>query len=387
MAECAFARHAAIGSRRVALVAGIAAASAPDVDLLYTGITQEPIGYLLHHRGHSHTWPGLVCLGLLIWLGLRRWPLARSVLAAQRLRLAVVIAAGLVSHLLMDASNSYGTHLFYPWSSRWFYGDAAFIFEPWGWLVLGTALALNAKRRLLRSAVILLTAGPIVALKLLGLISTPVVITLAAAGTIGAWLARSTEARTRAAAAVTSTASLFVLLFGLSRYAGAEVRRDVAASGRQAIDVVLNSNPATPWCWLVLTVERDGDTGGPDALLARRGALSLLPRLWPATTCALHRATAQAGDLHVGVSPALVWSQEWRIDVAAVRALEAADCRVRAWLQFARVPFVAGDRMVDLRFESRIGGGFASIPIARDASACPNNLTRWEPPRLDVLNP
>ena len=40
----------------------------------------------------------------------------------------------------MDSANSYGTHLLYPFSARWIYGDAVFVLEPWLWLILGAAL-------------------------------------------------------------------------------------------------------------------------------------------------------------------------------------------------------------------------------------------------------
>ncbi len=68
------AAHALSRTRTAFIRAGIVAANAPDVDLLYTGITEAPLGYLLHHRGHSHTLPGLVALGLVIWAGLRLLP-------------------------------------------------------------------------------------------------------------------------------------------------------------------------------------------------------------------------------------------------------------------------------------------------------------------------
>ena len=78
MAECALPRGASSRMRTVFMCTGVLAANAPDVDLLYTGITEAPLGYLLHHRGHSHTLPGLVALGLVIWAGLRLFPWGRA---------------------------------------------------------------------------------------------------------------------------------------------------------------------------------------------------------------------------------------------------------------------------------------------------------------------
>ena len=40
---------------------------------------------------------------------------------------------GTLLHLSMDALNSYGVHLFWPFENRWFYGDSVFIVEPLYW--------------------------------------------------------------------------------------------------------------------------------------------------------------------------------------------------------------------------------------------------------------
>ena len=129
---------------RRSCASGVVAANVPDVDILYTSITEEPLGYLLHHRGHSHTLPGLAALGILIWSCLLLLPQTRPAVRAAKSRWIVLVASALLSHLLMDSGNSYGTHFFYPLSSRWFYGDAVFVLEPWLWAILGAALAWNA---------------------------------------------------------------------------------------------------------------------------------------------------------------------------------------------------------------------------------------------------
>ena len=169
MAECAVPRDALSRTRTVFIAAGVVAANAPDVDLLYTGLTEAPLGYLLHHRGHSHTLPGLAALGLVIWSGLRLLPGARPAVPGMERRWILLIAAALLGHLLMDTANSYGTHLFYPFSARWVYGDAVFVLEPWLWVILGAGLALNAGR-LWRVLVALLALGPLAALVSLGLL-------------------------------------------------------------------------------------------------------------------------------------------------------------------------------------------------------------------------
>lgn len=384
IAECALPPGAAPAIRRAFLVAGMVAATAPDFDLLYTAITEAPLGYLLHHRGHTHTLPGLVLLGGLLVAALRLWPAARQALRESRGRLLLAIGAALLSHLLMDAANSYGTHLFYPFSSAWHYGDAVFILEPWAWILLGSSLALNAKSRLFRVLAWLLTLVPAAGLAFVGLVPPAAAAALLlAAGAIAA-ATRHWPTRRRAAGALAATALLFLSLTALSRIAAAEVSRALAGTGSGAIvDLVLDANPGVPWCWSVLTVERQA--GASEQLVSRRGTLSLLAGIFPPAGCALHQL---AGGAAIPPSSAsLVFVQEWRTDLAQLKARDATDCRTAAWLQFARVPYLTDDRAADLRYENPVRDNFSTLPLRAPSPDCPAHLTRWEKPRRDLLAP
>jgi len=44
---------------------------------------------------------------------------------------------GVLVHVFMDFTNSYGVRLLMPFSERWFYGDALYIIDPWLYLTLG----------------------------------------------------------------------------------------------------------------------------------------------------------------------------------------------------------------------------------------------------------
>jgi inner membrane protein len=44
---------------------------------------------------------------------------------------------GVLLHVFMDFTNSYGVRLLMPFSGRWFYGDALYIVDPWLYLSLG----------------------------------------------------------------------------------------------------------------------------------------------------------------------------------------------------------------------------------------------------------
>jgi inner membrane protein len=281
----------------------------------------------------------------------------------------------------MDAANSYGTHLFYPFSSRWVYGDAVFVLEPWLWAILGTTAALNATG-VWRVLAVCLTLLPIGAVTAMGLFPGAMLAVVLAVAGIAAFASRGWDRQRRTAAALLATAAIFVVMPGISRAAKAEARDALGSSGDGAlIDIVADANPGVPWCWTVMTLQRATDD---ETLVARRGTLSLLPGIWPAASCASARL-GRAWSSDLAPSDAIVWHRRWRIDVDELRVLLASNCRVRAWLQFGRVPHVANGRIADLRFELPIGQNFTPMVIAA-GSGCPGYLTRWEWPRRDVLD-
>jgi inner membrane protein len=53
---------------------------------------------------------------------------------------------GVLLHVFMDFTNSYGVRLLMPFSDRWFYGDALYIVDPWLYLVLGLGWWLASTR-------------------------------------------------------------------------------------------------------------------------------------------------------------------------------------------------------------------------------------------------
>jgi inner membrane protein len=383
MADCAVPRDTVSRTRVAMMAAGIVAANAPDIDLFYTSITEEPLGYLLHHRGHSHTLPALAALGLLIWWCLRLMPSLRSEVRGRWLRYVGLIAAALASHLLMDTANGYGTHLFYPLSSAWVYGDAVFVLEPWLWAILGTTAALNAGRRarVLLAFVTLLLIGVLGGLGILhrGVLAVMLGVMGAAATRMWTW-----DRRRRATIALMTAAAIFLTMPIVSRIAKEAARQTLASGGDgRVVDIVGDPNPGVPWCWGVLTLQQ-GSAGDAAAMVARRGTLSLLPSVWPAESCASARLSARRSG-HLAASPAIVWHRRWEIDRGALGALATGNCRVRAWLQFGRVPYVANGRIADLRFENPIGQNFTPMAIGEAAGACPPYLTDWEWPRRDVL--
>jgi inner membrane protein len=398
-------------TRRLFVAAGAIAANAPDLDLVYVGITPFPLGYLLHHRGHTHTVIGviaqivLIALACQLVLRLIQGPgVWRTV---SRARLWGLIAVALASHIALDACNSYGVHPFYPLDARWYFGDALFIFEPWLWLVLCLTVALNVRRPTIRALLMAPMAVLLAALAFVSVISVPTLAALMMSGLALAWWTRSWTPRARSAGAVTALILFVVAMSAASAKARADTRELMAADAHtdtrtdtdtrtrgEIVDIALTPDPAAPLCWTVIAIERDQET---DTFVTRRGTLSLRPAWQSPERCASHRLMRLQSTRRVG-DGRLLWSEEIRQPLAALRDLAARDCWGAAWLQFGRAPVLRADRIFDLRFEGP-RGNFTTmtlrqpsvVPASTSAAAasptvssCPANMTNWAMPRADL---
>lgn len=386
--------------QRLFLAAGILASNAPDLDLLYVGIMSPPLGYLLHHRGHTHTLAGLLGLGALFGLaGLVVPAVRRMTTGADRVRLALLIAVSLACHVLLDACNSYGVHALYPIDAGWYYGDSLFIIEPWLWLLLAAALPWHAMSRLAGRGLLALVALFGVALGFNGVVPVGSLAALAVAGVTIAWGMRGMARQKRAGVALGLSVLFVAGMFGLAHVARGDAYAELAPRVRgKIVDVVLSPNPGAPLCWAVIGVEHHPQAG---EFALHRGTLSLLPAWQAPEACATHRllnkpitqdsgAGSNGGSSGRGSdsgSRRVAWSDEIREPLQSLRALHQHNCQARAWLQFGRAPFVRNGALVDLRFENGGRRNFTALPLdaAEDAAGCPPYMTPWGTPRADFL--
>jgi inner membrane protein len=384
VAEVAQPESASAAERGLFMAGSIIAANLPDIDLIYTGITPAPLGYLLHHRGHTHTIAGLLGLGLILAIALRLSPTARRLTRAHRLRLWGALGLNLIAHVSLDGLNTYGVHPFFPFDARWFYGDAVFIFEPWLWMLLGVAALRNAQRPSWRGLTAVLLAILIVAIGALGVVTVTAAALLAISAVVLGIATKDTSRPVRSAIALAGTAFFVTGMFGISRLARAQVLGAVAEDSRgEIVDVVLSPDPAVPICWTVIVLERNAASGD---LISRRGTLSMMPRLHPPSACVSRRF--MPGDNGPLSSPgAIAWSDEFHDPVARLRLLYDRDCWVRAWLQFGRAPTLQDGRILDLRFDTGVRSNFSALRIPADpaSAGCPAHVTAWGLPRRDVL--
>jgi len=367
--------------RSVFVGAGIIAANLPDIDLAYAAITPSPLGYLLHHRGHTHTVLGLVGLEAALLLAYWFFPAVRRLRLSDRLRFWLLIAIALASHLTLDALNSYGVHPFYPVDNAWYFGDAVFILEPWVWLLLGIAAAWNGRSGATRLAVALPMLLLLAAAASIGAIPIEAVGLLAVAGGIFAWAASGVSPRTRAACGLAMCAVIIGGFIGAS-----QVARRAAVDALHPVlrgpvtDVILTPNPASPLCWSVIAIEVRENAA---EYVLWRGTLSLAPGWIPPTSCASHRI-AGTRDARILGEGRLALRDTHAQSLTRLRRLAGGDCWVRAWLRFGRAPVVEGGSIYDLRFAERIGQNFSRMELI-SRSGCPSNVPDWGMPRADLL--
>ena len=368
LAELALPDGATKTQRRIFFIAGIVAANFPDADLLYTRITPPPLGYLLHHRGHTHTVAGLVGQALLIG-AVCLLPAIRRNVHPLRARLWTLIAVSLLGHLILDSWNSYGVHPFWPADARWYYGDAIYIFEPWLWLLLGvaaTANTRNARARAVLGAVLAVLAGM---LAWFGMIPVGALVALAIAAVALSALTFAWTPRERSGVALALAVLFVATMFGMRPTVREKVLASMRHSSRgEIVDVVLSPQPANPLCWNALVIAKDEQRG--EYVMTRGTAASTLP-----SGCGLNRRSV------------VEWSDPLHQSLAQLRELTRDDCSVRAWMQFGRAPEIGNGTIADLRFGGVTRGNFSSMRVnpREPAAACPPNLTRWGMPRRDLF--
>ena len=376
-------RERAQARHRLLLVTGALASNFPDIDLAFMPFLSRPLGYLLEHRGHTHTLlftiPEALLLVALLWL---LWPAARQVLELSRdARKGVALAAGigLLLHLGMDYLNSYGLHPFAPVDAHWFYGDTLYIIEPMFWVLLGVPLIVQIRRAGIRTALLALMGAILIGCTVAGFLQWGSLLTLA----VGAVALGLLQGRWRHALLLGTALSLawIAVQAGASHQARAIVARGLAQQdgASRMLDAAMTPFPSNPLCWSFVSVESNVARG---TYRLRRGVLSLNEALAPAASC----PAKLAGGVARAGTTGIAWFGSVNASLADLRHLQQTNCHVDAWLRFARMPLVDPDHASDLRFGGLGAANFTTIDYAaRAGTPCPAWLPHWDQPRADLL--
>jgi inner membrane protein len=375
------------GFRRAALVLGVVAAELPDADLLYAGpvLGMGKLGYMLHHRGHTHTVVFALLGALALWgitlaiaRGVRERPHER------RWLLALAATGTLVAHIALDWTNNYGVHPFWPLDDRWYYGDSVFIVEPWLWIASIPPLLFLERSVVVRVLLSLALVGILALAFTSGMVSATawVVLATAAAAALGvAFVARAAPPRRLVAVAVVAWLAVEATFIGTSRV----VRGMVAgAVGPTLVDASLTPAVGDPLCWNAIVMQREGPT-----LRVRRATVAPLPALRSVRACARVPGRSGAAPRTRRVTRTIAWGGDTTMPVASLVDLARRSCDVAAALRFIRVP-TWGElpdgrvRVADLRYSGG-GGGFAELVVEPRATGCTGPIPPWVPPRRDLL--
>jgi inner membrane protein len=121
------------------------AANAPDIDVV--SFVGGSAALLTWHRGLTHSLVFSIILAVAVVAVVRIFSKVRT---GWLLAVAASLV-GVLSHLLLDLTNTYGVRLLEPFSKRWFEWDLTYVVDPYIWAVLILAFGVPLIGRLLSS--------------------------------------------------------------------------------------------------------------------------------------------------------------------------------------------------------------------------------------------
>jgi len=380
-------------TRTACYVISILGNNAPDSDFSYSRISGRTFGYLLHHRGYTHTVPlALAFAGLMLGVAAACARLRRiSLVRGDWLLLGAVALASPLLHIAMDFANNYGVHPFWPFYDGWFYGDSFFILEPTFWLVIIAPLAFSLRSRAIRLVLWLVLAVAVAALWYRPFVPRSVAIV----GTLLVLVLLYSANRMRPGARLVLSLSGFLLLGGAFVVGSRAVKALTAEHAKSlfpaatTLDVVATPMPANPLCWSVILLSRQGDR-----YFARLGRAATLPAWLDVDECPFDRGaypTTPLEPIDVRVGARLRLTEEYRASIHELMTLDRTRCEAQALFRFARVPYVApkaadGSRVIgDVRYDRHPDLDFSDFRLPAVQSECPRHVPPWLPPRAELF--
>jgi inner membrane protein len=379
--------------RTVAITVMAIGGNLPDADIIYTTWAGTTVDYVLHHRGHTHTFPGALGLSLLLFLAVRLfwWRRKLAPRPGDTWFLAGLSLLATLLHLGLDFTNNYGIHPLWPLNNRWYYGDAVFIVEPLLW-ACSAVLLFVLPGRAWRIVISLVLAAGLGLSWLSGFVppSLAALLTLLTVGLVA--VSRYASARTALVAGIAAWMAVTATFVVTARTAENRIDALLAAQfpDTRTLDVVLTPMPANPVCREVLAVQET-----TDHYVVRRAFHSLAPGWITADGCRQSYwsgtgTTAQLQPVGQENTDELLWTGELAMDTGLLAGLDGQYCAVSALMQFARAPWAVpqGDGWIvgDLRFDREPGLGLAEVAVGPSTDECPHLPAPWIPPREELVN-
>ncbi|MCB0416574.1 MAG: metal-dependent hydrolase [Bdellovibrionaceae bacterium] len=371
----------------------LAANNLPDLDFFYSPITKGPLGYLLHHRGHTHSLAAILPQVLAMLLPIyfyNRWKklgLGRKDFGY----LWLMAGFGIGVHIFLDGLNSYGIHPFWPFQNKWYYDDSVFIVEPWIWVTLIPVLVQLTPWKIPRFFFALIWCVALVLLWITGLVPKGMALLVTLWGVALYFGIARLKPLYRVFA--TSAALLFVLSTFVisSRLAKAYVLATFPADGWTHLDTIASPLPSNPLCWAVMEIQESDDRAQYRVV---RALVAPFPQIYEARHCDFFKfteSTAPVQRFPYRSTPGIHFLGYFQGSAENLRELNARNCFVSEYLKFARAPFALENpkslTLGDMRFDRRKGADFAELTAPLDPQICPKYTPNWDPPRSDLLSP
>jgi len=369
----------------------------PDGDifymLFYSSKIQGRLGYLLHHRGFTHTLlmaipQSLFIIGLL-WISLK---ISKQKLPKLIWKQVVLVAfLGPFLHIGLDSLNTYGVHPFWPFNNDWFYGDSMFIVEPILWVSIIPFLLFSVSRKISFFIWFCLFAG-IMMLPWWSLMTPPkasLMINFIGLLTFLLFLFVK-SVRKKIVLAMTLPLLIITAFIISTQIAKQQIQAD---TNKQFIEIATTTFPGNFFCHMGITIEMKGSQ-----YIVHKGATSIAPGLFSHRECAEYakstNVTAFMSAPDYSSNKKVVWLGKFEADINELKQLRKIDCDIADYLRFSRIPFWlwVGEKFVigDVRFMRGRKMGFSGVefhPNLRATCSMKNKFVPWTEPLLEILKP
>ncbi|MBC75837.1 MAG: hypothetical protein CME64_07460 [Halobacteriovoraceae bacterium] len=363
--------------RKILLFISIVCASFPDLDILLINTLPEPLGYLLHHRGHTHTLvylipQALIVLSLFALLSkkFRKLFLSGGVTG---LGVTLCVLFNFMLHITLDSLNSYGIHPFFPFNNEWLYGDLVFIVEPFFWIAFGAPLIATFLKKKFKWILGLFIVLSPIALSVKNFLPTSSVLFLLCMGS----LLYLVQRKTKVAGLCGSFVMLGVFLFFLNlnkNNAKEFYLSNIKPDNIEHITIALNPTPTQLNCWQFSSVGKS-----KDQIITTRGIFSL----GEINDCP--KAFLEMSPVKSSFERHKIYSID-ETNISKIRSMFRENCFFNAWTRFARVPILKETKAWDGRFQrGEQEENFSTIRFDQMDEACPESVPPWVPPLHNFL--
>ncbi len=380
--------------RKAVWFSSIAANNFPDLDFIYTPITEGRIGNLLHHRGHTHTIFFGIFEALLVYL-ITKSIYLKNDKSKNRSVILLMSFFGVLLHIFADSWNSYGVHPFWPIINRWFYGDFIFIIEPWIWVTLLPLAFYSVHTKGWKIFFTIVTFVAVFIFERSGMLSTPLLLGLCIILILNYFLGKKLTHKKHLFLQISFLVTILISFKIVSLKVHNQVNQNLvlqndANNNWVTKDIVLSPLPANPICWMVQAVEVQNQS----QYVIKQGVVSAFDSSISAQKCldkmlqarVNFEPTISDGKKQLKIGADLVWYNEWKASLSEFELLKK-NCVFNALLRFYRIPFWIknqnGYYVGDARYDREKGTGFTEMQITESMS-CPKMIPNWTIIRNDL---